>query len=145
MTVKFIPSEEVLPLRSLVLRDGKSYEFCRFDEDDRPETIHLGVIDDNDDKPKGILTAFPLVRDGFNGLGYQLRGMATHPAFQGMGLGAKLVDFLIGYLRGQDVAYIWCNAREVAFPFYEKLGFTFISKEFDVADIGVHRTMCLLL
>ena len=144
MTIKFISATAVLPLRSLVLREGKPYALCQFDEDDRPDTIHLAVVDD-DEQPRCILTAFPKACEGFDGLGYQLRGMATHPAFQGRGLGAALVSFLIGHLREQAVSYIWCNARKLAFPFYEKLGFGFLSPEFDVAGIGPHRSMYLQL
>jgi ribosomal protein S18 acetylase RimI-like enzyme len=143
MIVKFIPPEEVLPLRSLVLRDGKPYELCVFDGDGRPDTFHLGLIDEEDDLPKSVLTAFPQARDGFIGLGYQLRGMATHPDFQGKGLGNQLVNFLIVYLRGQGVSYVWCNARKVAFRFYQNLGFEFISDDFEVPGIGIHRAMYL--
>lgn len=143
MIVKFIPPEEVLPLRSQVLRDGKSSEYCVFDEDTRPDTFHLGLIDEEDDVPKCVVTAFPQVRDGFAGIGYQLRGMATHSDFQGKGLGNQLVNFLIVYLRGQGASYVWCNAREAAFRFYQNLGFEFISENFEVPGIGTHRVMYL--
>lgn len=143
MIVKFIPPEEVLPLRSSVLRNGKAYDFCGFDEDTRPETFHLGLIDESDNTPKSVLTAFPQARDGFAGIGYQLRGMATHPDFQGKGLGNQLINFLIVYLRGQKVSYVWCNARKAAFRFYQNVGFEFISDDFEVSDIGIHRVMYL--
>lgn len=126
-----------------MLRDGKPYTFCRFDEDERPETIHLAMIDEVDDQPKSILTTFPMPRDGFTGKGYQLRGMATHPDFQGQGLGIQLLQFLIDYLQGHGATYLWCNARKAAFPFYQRLEFKFISDEFDVPGIGPHRVMYL--
>lgn len=143
MTIKFIPSAEVLPLRSSVLRNRKPYDLCVFKEDERPETIHLGVIDEHDNQPKCVLTAFPQKKDGYEGKGYQVRGMATHPDFQGQGLGNQLVNFLVVYLKGQGVSYLWCNARKVAFRFYQNLGFEFVSEEFDVPGIGLHRVMYL--
>ncbi|QNL52334.1 GNAT family N-acetyltransferase [Olivibacter sp. SDN3] len=145
MTIKFIPPAEVLPLRSLVLRNGKLYGLCVFKEDERPDTIHLGMIDEGDNEPKCILTAFPQKKDGYEGIGYQLRGMATHPDFQGRGLGNQLVNFLAVYLKGQQVSYLWCNAREIAFRFYQNLGFEFVSDEFEVPEIGLHRVMYLRL
>ncbi|MEH6308909.1 GNAT family N-acetyltransferase [Olivibacter sp. CPCC 100613] len=145
MTVKFIPKEEVLPLRSLVLRDGKPNEFCVFPEDSRPETIHMGVIDDRDDQPKCVLTAFPQAFQDKDGYGFQLRGMATHPGYQRKGLGKQLVTQLINYLKQEEVTYVWCNARQVAFSFYQSIGFEFVSEAFDVPEIGPHKTMCLNL
>jgi len=145
MIVKFVPPAEVLPLRSLVLRNGMPEQLCRFHEDEWAETFHLGVIDTRDEQPKSILTAFPKKWPSLEGEGYQLRGMATHPDFQGMGLGAKLVRFLIAYLKEQGADYIWCNARMVAFPFYQKIGFQFLSDEFEIPEVGLHRAMYLLL
>lgn len=145
MIVKFIPPAEVLPLRSLVLRDGMPQHLCVFDEDEWAETFHLGVIDTRDEQPKSILTAFPKKWQSLTGRGYQLRGMATHPDFQGMGLGAKLVRFLSTYLKEQGADYIWCNARVIAFPFYQKMGFQFLSDAFEIPEVGVHRAMYLLL
>jgi len=91
------------------------------------------------------LTAFPKKWQSLTGIGYQLRGMATHPDFQGMGLGAKLVRFLSTYLKEQGADYIWCNARVIAFPFYQKMGFQFLSDAFEIPGVGVHRAMYLLL
>ncbi|MGB4776291.1 MAG: GNAT family N-acetyltransferase, partial [Daejeonella sp.] len=76
-------------------------------------------------------------------VGYQLRGMATLPGFQGRGMGNQLLNFAIIYLRGQKINYLWCNARKNAFHFYKSIGFEFISDEFEIEGIGTHRSMYL--
>ena len=38
-----------------------------------------------------------------------------------------------------------CDAREVAFPFYERMGFSFVSGRYEVPAIGPHRMMALKL
>jgi ribosomal protein S18 acetylase RimI-like enzyme len=69
--------------------------------------------------------------------------MATAHSFQGKGIGNKLVNFAIVYLRGQHINYVWCNARQKAFKFYTSLGFEFISDFFDIPNIGPHKQMYL--
>ena len=138
---RFITAEEVLPLRSLVLRAGKPESTCVFPGDEAETSFHLGF-----EKDRQIVCVASFHRQShpdFQGLGYQLRGMATHPEWQGKGIGNQLVNFAIVYLRGQKANYIWCNARKKAFSFYQALGFEFISEEFDIPGIGPHKAMYL--
>lgn len=139
--IKFINSNEVLPLRSLVLREGADYELCIFDGDNDEFSFHLGCFIEQ--QLISIVSFHKQGRDNFLGLGYQLRGMATHPMHQGKGIGNQLVNFAIVYLRGQKANYVWCNARKLAYPFYFGLGFEFISEEFDIPNIGPHKAMFL--
>jgi hypothetical protein len=37
--------------------------------------------------------------------------------------------------------YLWCNARLVAVPFYERLGLEAVGPEFDIPGIGPHYVM----
>jgi ribosomal protein S18 acetylase RimI-like enzyme len=69
--------------------------------------------------------------------------MATATKYQGKGFGNRLLNFAIVYLKGQKVNYLWCNAREKAFKFYQSLGFEFISDSFEIPEIGAHRVMYL--
>ena len=79
------------------------------------------------------------------GEGYQLRGMATHPRFNGKGYGKALIDFAIEYLKEYNTDYLWCNARSSAAGFYKKIGFETESPEFDIPGIGFHYEMKLNL
>ncbi|MBU0695549.1 MAG: GNAT family N-acetyltransferase [Bacteroidetes bacterium] len=140
--IKFLNTEEVLPLRNTILRDGNlKNEECVFLNDDADDTFHLGDI--IDEQPICVVSFHHQKHPDFEGDAFQLRGMATALAYQGKGHGNKLVNFAIVYLRGKRVNYIWCNAREKAFRFYQALGFEFVSETFDIPGIGPHKVMYL--
>jgi predicted GNAT family N-acyltransferase len=140
--IKFIHTEDVLSLRNSVLREGKFLlKDCIFENDDHPKTFHLGYY--HDDELVCVASFHPQKHPDFTGNAYQLRGMATAHNFQGKGIGNKLVNFAIVYLRGQQINYVWCNARQKAFKFYTSLGFEFISDFFDIPNIGPHKQMYL--
>ena len=141
--VKFILPEEVLPLRSLVLRNGKPLAECEFEGDRNYDTFHLGYVENDE-----IRSIASLMRNDYfpeEGEGYQLRGMATHPDFGGRGYGAALINFAVEYLKEYQTDYLWCNARSSAATFYKKLGFINESPEFDIPGIGFHYEMRLKL
>lgn len=138
--VKFISNDEVLPIRNEVLRNGKlKLDECRFTNDDDPKSFHLGYF--AVEELATVASFHPQSYGSFAGTGYQLRGMATLPPYQGKGMGTQLVNFAMVYLKGQGINYIWCNARKVAVNFYASLGFEVVSDEFDVPGIGPHYTM----
>lgn len=138
--VQFVAVEEILAVRNEVLREGKLIlNECRFPTDLVKGAFHLGNFEG--EKLITIASFHPQNVDGHIGKGYQLRGMATIPGFQGKGMGNKLVNFAITYLRGQEIDYVWCNARIAALNFYKGLGFEIISDEFDVPGIGPHHMM----
>jgi|SRR5690606_395181 Predicted acyltransferase len=143
--IRFINPEETLPLRSLVLRHGAPLPQCHFQGDNEETTFHMGYLDQ-----KGqivcILTCQQEPLEGYTGLGYRLRGMATHPDWQGKGLGTDLLQAAIDHLATElEADYLWCNARRVAYDFYQHLGFAIVSDEFEIPGIGPHRVMRLRL
>jgi GNAT superfamily N-acetyltransferase len=138
--IKFISADDVLPLRNQVLREGKlTLDECRFPNDDAEGTFHLGYY--VAEELACIASFHPMSYAGYEGKAYQLRGMATAPGHRGKGIGNRLVNFAITYLRGQKVNYMWCNARKVAVQFYMGTGFEIISPVFDVPGIGPHYVM----
>jgi ribosomal protein S18 acetylase RimI-like enzyme len=140
--IRFIPVEDTLPIRNDILRGGKlSLDECRFPGDDAEGAFHLGYFDN--DKQVCIATFHPKNHEGYNGKGFQLRGMATLPDYRGRGIGNQVVNFAIVYLRGQKANYVWCNARKSALKFYANLGFEIVSDEFEVPVIGPHRVLYL--
>lgn len=139
--IKFIQAAETLPIRSEVLRQGKPFPECVFEGDTDAGSFHIGYF--AQDRLIGVATFHSNSHDKFSGKGYQLRGMATLPSFRKSGVGNQLLNFAIVYLRGQDANYLWCNARKVAYAFYQNLGFEFISEEFEIPGIGPHREMFL--
>lgn len=140
--VQFITLAEVLPLRNIVLREGKLQDHeCIFEHDENPETFHIGYY--YKDQLVCVASFHQQERAGFEGNAYQLRGMATLKDYRGKGFGNMLINFAIVYLRGKKINYMWCNARKVAYKFYQDLGFEFIFPEFDIKGIGPHKTMYL--
>ncbi|MCC8425709.1 GNAT family N-acetyltransferase [Mucilaginibacter sp. UR6-11] len=138
--IKFIPVEELLPLRNAVLREGKlTPDECRFPTDNVAGNFHIGYY------IKGELTSIasfhPQKYGQFEGEGYQVRGMATSAKFRGQGIGTRLLNFGIVYLRGQKANYIWCNGRKKALKFYLDMGFEIVSPEFDIPGIGPHQVL----
>lgn len=138
--VRFIKIEEALPLRNVVLRNGRlTPDECRFPSDNLPGSFHLGYF--NGEEIICIASFHPQAYGEYSGVGYQLRGMATADGYKGKGVGSKLVKFAKQYLQGDSADYIWCNAREVAVRFYERSGFNIVSPQFDVPGIGPHYVM----
>ena len=145
--VRFISAKEVLPLRSAVLRNHLPEPQCVFPTDEIQGAFHLGYFLEDElvciasfqpnDHP-GQVTATSRLQAGE---GYQLRGMATDPRYNGMGYGAAVVNFAKDHLKNLQASYLWCNARKVAVGFYEKLGFIVVSEEFDIPGIGPHFEM----
>ncbi|OAQ38638.1 GCN5 family acetyltransferase [Pedobacter psychrophilus] len=140
--IKFITTEQVLPLRNEILREGKlKLEECIFLNDDTESTFHLGYFEGDE---LVCVASFHSQRyEKFDGEAFQLRGMATASKYQGKGIGNKLVNFAIVYLRGQKINYLWCNAREKAVKFYQSLGFELVSDFFEIPGIGKHKVMYL--
>jgi predicted GNAT family N-acyltransferase len=140
--VRFIKTEDLLPIRNEVLREGKlTPEECRFPTDEINGAFHLGYF--FHDELGSVTTLFPQNYESCPGAGYQLRGMATLEQFRSKGYGRQLVDYAVEYLRNKGANYIWCNARKKAQKFYSDAGFVVISDEFEVKNIGPHYVMYL--
>jgi predicted GNAT family N-acyltransferase len=138
--IKFINVGELLPLRNVLLREGKlTNDECRFPTDNLQGAFHLGYY--IEEELVCIASLHPQSYGDFEGKGYQLRGMATVEKYRGQGLGNQLLNFSIAYLKDLQANYLWCNARKKALPFYINLGFEIISAEFEVAVIGPHYVL----
>lgn len=76
----------------------------------------------------------------------QLRQLAVLPEHRGTGVGRALVEELEASARAQGTTEIWLNAREVAFGFYEALGYEYTGDVF-VSELThlPHRPMRKLL
>src|SRR5687768_6625724 len=85
--VTTVDAGAVLPLRRLVLRDGRADRDASFPEDDRADTLHLAAFDEGG-AVVGVATLFPQASDRRPGeRAWRLRGMAVDPSTQGTGVG----------------------------------------------------------
>lgn len=108
--------------------------------DDHPEGFHLGAFIGG--ACIGIASFRPEAGPLLPGENqYRLRGMATHPAHQGTGVGSAILRSAIALLRGRQAGLLWCNAREVALSFYVHNGFRTEGEPFLIEGIGIHHLM----
>ena len=113
--------EVVLTVRSAVLRCGTPSSDPRYERDDRPDTVHLGV--EVAGEIVGVSTwmseTFPARPDA---TAVRLRGMAVRESHRGRGWGALLLAAGLDRAAMCGASIAWAAARDTAAPFYEKLG-----------------------
>lgn len=139
-SIKEISTNETFLVRQPVLRPGKSVETCHFDGDDLDTTKHFGYFENKN--LAGIASLFKSSSSLFDEkIQFQLRGMAVLENYQKKGIGDALVKFAEEDALKRNGEIIWFNAREIAVPFYKKLGYEIIGDAFDIGDIGPHYVM----
>lgn len=141
--VRFISSRDTLALRSKILRNNLPLSACVFATDSLDGAFHLGCF--VDEEVVSVASFFPNHYHNHQGVGYQLRGMATAAEFAGKGYGGALIDFAVSQLNATKATYVWCNARTSAIEFYQKKGFELSSSEFEIEGVGPHYEMILNL
>jgi GNAT superfamily N-acetyltransferase len=144
MKIEFIKPPDTYFLRHSILRPHQPMEQCHYPGDFTGTTFHLGA------SQGGAILAvgsFYLERNlGFEEKDqFRLRGMATSSEVRGQGFGKVLLDEGKEILRQRGATLLWCNAREVAFDFYTKVGFSFHGPTFDLPEIGRHKVMFIRL
>jgi GNAT superfamily N-acetyltransferase len=140
MEIRFITADQTIPLRHLVLRPHQPVNVCQYPADQDPQTFHLGFF------LSGTLVSIAtfqheVLKELQANVQFRLRGMATLPEWRGYGFGAQLVQKGLDVLNGKGAELLWCNARQVAFGFYEKMGFDYLGPLFTIDPIGPHKVM----
>ncbi len=141
-----ISAARTRPVRQWVLRPHQRARDLVYPGDDDADTFHLGAIDGSG-AVLAILSMYRHARPPTDPLGqpraWRIRGMASVPAARGTGLGRRLVEVARDRAWGVSNDPIWCNARQSAFGFYERLGFTITGELFEIEGIGTHAVMVL--
>lgn len=144
MRIRFINASDTHALRHEVLRPRQFMEEMEWPQDRAENSFHLGLSIGGH-----LISVVSFIRERNELLRgwkqYRLRGMATHPEFQGQGAGTKLLHFGVDHLRTLKADLVWCNAREKAMALYGKEGFLPQGVPFDIEGIGVHQLMFLRL
>jgi GNAT superfamily N-acetyltransferase len=129
-------------IRHKMLRPNGTPEDCIFQGDSDELTFHLGAFLDK----KLVSVAYfyfessPAFTDPYQ---YRLRGMATLPEYQGRGLSQSLLRTAFPVIKQNQCTLLWCNAREKAIGFYEKVGFNSSGELFSIPNIGKHILMSI--
>lgn len=139
--IREVSAEDTWPLRHQILRPNQDFEKVKYAQDFLPTTFHLAATVDG--KVCGIATFEKEAHPDFLSYknSYRLRGMAVDPAVRKSGVGRRLIEQAEDKLRNQGSEFLWFNAREVAFSFYQKLGFHFHGPMFEIESIGPHKVM----
>lgn len=92
-----------------------------------------------------VASLFPENRPKYGDCGFKQRRMATINIFSGSGYGKEIIKFALQYINENNAAYLWCNARDSASGFYQKISFEIISPKFKIEGIGPHYEMILTI
>jgi GNAT superfamily N-acetyltransferase len=141
LAVRRISAFETRQLRHRVLWPHlSSPEVCVIDIDEREDAFHVGVFADERLISIGSFFAMESPRLAIQPQ-YRLRAMATDAEFRRLHAGDTLIQFALQELGLRGVVVLWCDARLVAVPFYEQLGFKKFDDVYEVPLIGPHHFM----
>ncbi len=144
--IRELSAAQTRPVRQRVLRPHQQPEELVYPGDDDADTFHLGAVNAQGDV-LAILSMYrhaqPPTDPGGEPKAWRIRGMASIPEARGTGLGRVLVEHARDRVWAIDRDPIWCNARENAFGFYQKLGFEIVGGIFEIDGIGPHAVMVL--
>lgn len=59
-----------------------------------------------------------------DGTSVRLRKLATLPDYQNLGIGSRLLEFLVEQAQQQGYESLWCRVQAQALPYYQNFGFT---------------------
>jgi predicted N-acetyltransferase YhbS len=137
--VKRAGDAAVRALRLGVLRPGAPLVPAAYDLE--PKTVHLGAFDDG--VVVGCASVFP---DGYDDepLAWRLRGMAVDPAYQGSGVGRRVLEAAVGAATEAGAPMMWANGRTSALAFYERLGWEAVGEEFTYGPAGLPHYVIVL-
>jgi ribosomal-protein-alanine N-acetyltransferase len=137
--IKEILAKQTYELRHPLLRKGQPYDSCQLENDNHPQSIHLGAYSSS--QLVGILSAMPNCCPDYNDqIAFQLRAMAVHPEFQRRKIASQLIQNIVRRLKEDSkVENIWLNARVNVNALYLNNGFQAIGSPFEIKPIGVHQ------
>jgi ribosomal protein S18 acetylase RimI-like enzyme len=142
VTVEESDAETTYPLWRDVLREGRPVPRLQ----DPAGTFHLAARSSSGDVV-GVVRFSPAPcrwRPGARAP-WQLRGMATDAGARGTGAGRALLAEGLARVAALGGDLVWCDARVPAVGFYERMGFSVVTGEFDKPEGGAHRGMLVEL
>ena len=84
-------AENLLPIRSIMLRKNADFDLCRYKGDNKKDSIHLAYfLNKKIIGAVSLIKNIPIHRNLKNCV--QVRGMCVLNEYQGMGVGKKLIE-----------------------------------------------------
>ena len=75
----------------------------------------------------------------------QIRYMAVHPDYQGMGIGKQIIELLEDIAKSSNVKLIILQSRENTVPFYQQCGYETVERSYLLFDTIQHYHMQKIL
>ena len=142
ITIERVDAPATYALRAQELRQGRP---AAMEDDDAPYALHLAARLDGGEIV-GVVRFHPRDCPWRDDEGsWQLRGMATDPRVRGLGVGRALVADGLTRVSAMGGQLVWCDARKAAVGFYQRVGFTIVTDEYDLRPVGPHRGMIIEL
>ncbi|MFT6815822.1 MAG: putative GNAT family N-acyltransferase [Sphingobacteriales bacterium] len=135
------PSNEMYEMRNNFLRPNHTVEECVFPTDDLTDSFHFGYFEGEELAAVGSFHRETYQND--QGLGYRMRGLVSSWEHRNEDFKKKIVEAGIETLVERGADYIWINARHMDYGMFEEMGFKFLSKEFQIENIGRHKVALL--
>lgn len=127
--------DETVQLRDDVLRKPLGLSFTEEQLASEKDSHHLAGYINGDVVCCLILKEFKEPKRSF-----KMRQVAVRDDMQGLGLGKAMDKECAKICNKRAIRRIFCHAREIAVPFYEKLGYKIYDEPFE--EIGIpHRKM----
>ena len=111
--IQSIEPDQTYALRQQVLWPEQPLNYVQLPDDDAGQ--HFGAF------TEGELVAVISLFIGPDGQA-RFRKFATHPAWQGRGIGTALLRHAIAVAQAQGAHSLWCDARQSTLPFYRRFG-----------------------
>jgi predicted GNAT family N-acyltransferase len=134
---------EIIDLRHAILRAGLPKDAAIFPGDELPSSRHYGAFTPNGQSAAAIGCATFHLNQYEGAPAWQLRGMATSNEYRGKGIGRAMLELADSEILANSSSprQLWCNARTPAIGFYQTLGWTVVSQEFEIPTAGPHVRM----
>lgn len=111
--IQTINAEDTWPIRQRVFWPDQPISQGVLEDDD--QGLHFGVF--VHERLVSVGSLFP------QGDSIRLRKLATIEDYQKLGLGSRLIEYLIDYARQQGYKTLWCSVHESSLPYYQNFGF----------------------
>ncbi len=121
-----IPASQTLVFRQTHLWPDKPLSHVKVEGDER--ALHIGAFDG-----KILIGVGSFYSQGTKA---RLRKLAVDPNYQKMGIGSDIVLHGARVMQKNGAGLLWCDARQTARAFYEKLGFDVDAEPFDKSGIA---------
>jgi GNAT superfamily N-acetyltransferase len=126
VVVRPATTAEILDLRLQVLRP--TVPRVPNPRDLEPTTIHIGAFDGADAIGCATVQPEPYEHDL---AAWRMRGMAVEPAYQGRGIGRRVLEAATAAAEQGGASMLWANGRVSAMEFYLALGWEPVGPVFD--------------